>query len=47
MTQLSILEHPHEILRQVSRPVDRFDGELRQLVDDLLETLHATGGIGL
>jgi peptide deformylase len=47
MTQLSILEHPDDILRQVSAPVERFDRELRQLVDDLFETLHATGGIGL
>ena len=47
MPVLTILEHPDPRLRQRSAPVDVFDAEVRQLADDLLETLYATSGIGL
>ncbi len=30
-----------------SRPVDHFDDELRQLADDLLETMYSAEGVGL
>lgn len=35
------------MLRQVSQPVERVDDELRKLMDDMLETMHAAPGIGL
>lgn len=35
------------ILRVAARPVTRFDGSLRRLVDDLLETVDAPGRAGL
>lgn len=47
MAQLQILEYPDPRLRQRSAPVTVFDAELARLVDDLVETLQATGGIGL
>jgi peptide deformylase len=47
MPQLPILEHPHDTLRQPSQPVQTFDAALRGLVEDLFETLHQCGGIGL
>jgi peptide deformylase len=34
-------------LRQRAQPVTEFDASLRQLVDDMLETLRATQAIGL
>lgn len=38
----------HEpVLRQVARPVDRFDNGLQALIDDMFETLHAAPGVGL
>ncbi|MCS4506038.1 Peptide deformylase [wastewater metagenome] len=42
-----IVTHPDPRLRQVSRPVERFDAELASLVDDMFETMHAEEGIGL
>ena len=47
MSQLDILEYPDPRLRQPSVLVEDFDDELRCLVDDLVETMHAMGGIGL
>jgi peptide deformylase len=47
MAKLEILEFPDERLRTVAKPVDRFDAELRQLVDDMVETMYDAQGIGL
>ena len=35
------------VLRETSRPVDRFDGWLRQTAEDMVETMHAAPGVGL
>jgi peptide deformylase len=35
------------ILRQVTTPVDTVTDELRQLIDDMFETMYAAEGIGL
>ena len=35
------------VLRQRAAPVDRVDDEVRQLVDDLFETMRAAQGVGL
>ena len=35
------------VLRQKAAPVARVDDEVRRLVDDLLETMHAARGVGL
>jgi len=42
-----IIEAPDPRLKTVSRPVERFDAELRTLVDDMFETMYAANGIGL
>ncbi len=47
MARLEILEYPDPRLRLRAEPVTRFDAPLARLVDDLVETLHATGGIGI
>ena len=47
MARLPILEFPDARLRLEARPVTEFDADLSRLVDDLLDTLYATGGIGL
>ena len=47
MTCLTILEYPDPRLRTVAQPVQVVDGELRRLVDDMLETMYASKGIGL
>lgn len=47
MAQLPIIEYPDPRLRLRAEPVSTFDSDLARLVGDLLETLYATGGIGL
>ena len=38
---------PDPVLRQVSKPVERVDDELRRFADDMLETMYDAPGIGL
>jgi peptide deformylase len=47
MTRLTILEDPDPRLRTIAQPVQTVDDELRTLVDDMLETMYASKGIGL
>ncbi len=47
MTKLVILEYPDPRLRHKAEPVSLVDDALRQLVDDLLETMYAANGVGL
>jgi peptide deformylase len=47
MAQLSILEYPDPRLRIRAEPVTKVDADIRQLIDDLFETMYAAPGIGL
>jgi peptide deformylase len=47
MALRTILEYPDPRLRTRAQPVIQFDAELRQLVDDMFETMYAAPGIGL
>ena len=47
MTTLNILHFPDPRLRNVAQPVERVDDSVRQLIDDMLETMYAAPGIGL
>ena len=47
MTVKPILTEPNKILRQVSKPVDSVGKNERQLMDDMLETMYDSNGIGL
>jgi len=42
-----IYETPDAVLREISKPVDTFDEELKTLVSDMFETMYAAPGIGL
>jgi peptide deformylase len=42
-----ILHYPDKRLRNPGQPVVRFDAELKQLVDDMAETMYAAPGVGL
>ena len=42
-----IFETPDPVLRQISKPVETFDHELKTLVADMFETMYAAPGIGL
>lgn len=45
--QLNILRYPDPRLHTVARPVTAVDARIRQLVDDMIETMHVADGIGL
>jgi peptide deformylase len=47
MTRLTILEFPDPRLRTRATPVAQVDAPLRDLIDDMLETMYAANGIGL
>ncbi len=47
MAILPIIELPDPRLRLVSEPVSKIDAAIRQLMDDMLETMYDAPGIGL
>lgn len=47
MAKLKILEFPDPRLRKKAQPVDTVDDALKQLIDDLFETMYDAPGIGL
>jgi peptide deformylase len=47
MAKLNILRYPDPRLHTVARPVAAVDAEVRQLVDDMLESMYAAEGVGL
>ena len=42
-----IREENDEILRKVSRPVDVIDEKIKELIADMLETMHKFDGVGI
>lgn len=47
MARLEILEFPDPRLRTIAEPVEQVDDALRQLIDDMFETMYDAPGIGL
>jgi peptide deformylase len=47
MSLRHIITLPDPKLRLVSAPIERVDGPLRTLIDDMIETMHDAPGIGL
>lgn len=47
MTLLDIVKMPAPILRQKTRPVTRFDDELQDLIDNMIDTMRENNGVGL
>ena len=47
MALLNILRYPDARLHTVAKPVVEVDTRVRQLVDDMLETMYAADGVGL
>ena len=47
MAVKTILTEPDQILRQISKPVEKVGKKEQQLMDDMLETMYAANGIGL
>lgn len=47
MALRNIVIEGDEILTKKCRPVEKFDQKLWDLLDDMIETLHNSGGVGL
>ena len=47
MAQLNILRYPDPRLHTVARPVADVDARIARLVEDMIETMYASEGIGL
>ena len=43
----NILTEPDQLLRQISKPVEKVGKEEQLLMDDMLDTMYAANGIGL
>ena len=44
---MEIITYPNKILKQVSKPVERFDDELHKLLDDMYDIMIKHQGVGL
>ena len=44
---LPLLQYPDERLRQISKPIEDINDEIRELASSMLETMYANEGIGL
>jgi len=47
MSVLQVLHYPDERLRKVAKPVAQVTSDIKQIVDDMFETMYAEEGIGL
>ncbi|MBT0725685.1 peptide deformylase [Rosenbergiella sp. S61] len=47
MSVLQVLHYPDERLRKVAKPVAQVTAKIKQIVDDMFETMYAEEGIGL
>ena len=47
MAVKTILTEPNNILRKISKPVEKVGKDERQLMDDMLDTMYDANGIGL
>jgi peptide deformylase len=47
MTLLTILNYPDPRLHTIAKPVQVVDAQIRQLVEDMAQTMYAAPGIGL
>lgn len=47
MALMKIYHYPEPVLKQQASPVTSFDDSLRQLADDMAETMYAAPGVGL
>lgn len=47
MSKLTILEFPDPRLRKVAKPVEDVTDDLRETLDDMIETMYEAEGIGL
>jgi len=47
MAVLQLRFHPDPVLRHKAKRVTKIDEKITQLIDDMIDTMHAAGGVGL
>lgn len=47
MSLLELLIHPDKRLRNIAKPVEKFDGTLKNIAENMLSTMYEAHGIGL
>lgn len=47
MALLEIKKFPHQVLRELTKPVRDLNGACQKLIDDMIETMYAAPGVGL
>ncbi|AIF80782.1 polypeptide deformylase [endosymbiont of Acanthamoeba sp. UWC8] len=47
MALMQVIKEPDPLLRKVSKPVQKFDAELTNFIDDLIETMYEEKGMGI
>lgn len=47
MAVLPMVAYPEAVLRQKAKRVTNIDGSITRLIDDMVETMHEVGGVGL
>ena len=47
MALRTIRQEGDEILSKISKPVEKIDDKLQELIDDMIETMHHYNGVGL
>ena len=47
MAVLSMCTLPDPVLRQKAKRITSFDDSIQRLIDDMVETMHEVGGVGL
>jgi peptide deformylase len=47
MAVRTILHYPDKRLRELAKPVEKFDADLAKLLEDMAETMYAAPGVGL
>ncbi|MEW6377444.1 MAG: peptide deformylase [Thermodesulfobacteriota bacterium] len=47
MAVMEVLKYPHPLLKKRSKEVEKIDGEVKRLIQDMTETMYQANGIGL
>ena len=47
MTRLEIVTYPEKILSRPTRPIEKIDGDIQSLIEDMAQTMYQAPGVGL
>lgn len=47
MAKMTVLKYPDERLRKVAQPIEKVDDSIRNVIDDMFETMYDEQGVGL